>query len=210
MLTIDHLIVTTTDVDALVDELLDRSGLAAVEGGRHPGHGTGNWLVPLGDSYLELLTVVDEDEARTSPFGRWVLERDQHGLAAVCLRTDAIDAVARRIGRSPEPMSRVTADGTELRWQLVGLAEALGPDALPFFIEWDLGDAPHPGATTAPHRTTPEGVTQLDLGGDAALLQAHLGDHDLPVRLVGGVPGPAAACIATSDGSVVLTRAGIG
>lgn len=209
MLAIDHLIVTTTDVRALADDLLARTGLTAVEGGRHPGHGTGNWLVPLGDAYLELLTVVDPDEARTSPFGRWVLDRDQQGLAAVCLRTDDADAVATRLGLTATPMSRVTTDGTELRWRLVGLDDALSPAALPFFIEWDLGDAVHPGRATAPHRTAPLGVTGLELGGDAGRLAARLGDHDLPVRLVGGDPGPHRATIATEAGPVVVTRTGI-
>ena len=209
MLAIDHLIVTTPDVRALVDDLRERTGLAAVEGGRHPGHGTGNWLVPLGDAYLELLTVVDEDEARTSPFGSWVLGRGQEGLAAVCLRTDDADAVAARLDRAATPMSRVTADGIELRWRLVGLDDALSPAALPFFIEWQLGDAPHPGRVPAPHAVAPLGVTGLDLGGDPDELAAWLGQHDLPVRLVGGDPGPDRATVATADGPVVVTRTGI-
>ncbi len=209
MLAFDHLIVTTTDVRGLADELLERTGLAAVAGGRHPGHGTGNWLVPLGDAYLELLAVVDEHEARTSPFGSWVLDRDQHGLAAVCLRTDDADAVAARLGRSATPMSRVTTDGDELRWRLVGLDDALSPRALPFFIEWDLGAATHPGRLDAPHRTQPTGIARLDLGGAPDEVTAWLGTHDLPIELVGGEPGPHAATIDTADGAVVLTRSGI-
>lgn len=208
MFAIDHVVITTDDVRALVAELLDRAGLAAVEGGRHTGHGTGNWLVPLGDSYLELLTVVDPDEARGSPFGRFVLDRPEHGLGLVCLRTDDADAVGARLGRDPQPMSRVTTDGTELRWRLVGLDDALSPARLPFFIEWDLDGATHPGRLPAPHRVLPEGITGLDLGGDATELSAWLGDHDLPVRLVGGEPGPQAVTVATDGGTFVLTRTG--
>ncbi len=210
MLAFDHLIVTTTDVRALAATFRELTGLAAVEGGRHPGHGTGNWLVPLGDAYVELLAVVDEAEARTSPFGRWVLERDQHGLAMVCLRTDDADTTAARLDRTATPMSRVTTDGTELRWRLVGLDDAVSPAALPFFIQWDLADASqHPGRTDVRHDVTPHGITGLDLGGDPDRLSAWLGPHDLPVRLVGGEPGPDRATIATDAGPVVLTRGGL-
>lgn len=208
MLAIDHAIITADDARALAAEVLDRTGLAAVEGGRHTGHGTGNLLVPLGDSYLELLTVVDPDEARGSPFGRWVLDRPEHGLALVCLRTDDADAVGARLDRDPQPMSRVTTDGTQLRWRLVGLDDALSPTRSPFFIEWELGEATHPGGLAAPHQVTPHGITGLDLGGDAARVAARLGRHDLPIRLVGGEPGPQALAVATSDGTFVLTRTG--
>ena len=39
-----------------------------------PGWGTANRIVPLGEAYLELVTVVDDPEAAQSPFGRWVAE----------------------------------------------------------------------------------------------------------------------------------------
>ena len=40
-------------------------GLTVLEGGRHPGRGTANLIVPFGRQYLELLCIVDEDEANT-------------------------------------------------------------------------------------------------------------------------------------------------
>lgn len=205
MLAIDHVILTTDDVGATADELHERTGLAALEGGRHEGHGTGNWLVPLGDSYLELLTVLDEDEARHSPWGSWVLARREHGLAFACLRTPDADAVAARLGRAPVAMSRRTPDGQLLRWRLVGIDDALSSARLPFFIEWDLGDVPHPGAATAPHQTSPHGISGLELGGDPDRVSSWLGPHDLPIDLVGGDPGPRSVTIATDEGPVVLT-----
>lgn len=209
MIAIDHLVITAFDAEDLGAELEGRTGLAAVAGGRHTGHGTGNRLVPLGDAYLELLEVVDPAEARTSPFGRWVLDRPQHGLGLVCLRTGDADAVADRLDRQPVPMSRVTTDGTELRWRLVGLDDALGPARLPFFIEWELAGAPHPGAMPTGHRVEPVGITALELGGDPAVVQRWIGEHDLPIRFVGGPPGPRSATVATSRGSFQLTRTGV-
>lgn len=204
MLAIDHVILTTDDVRATVRDLRERAGLAAIEGGRHEGHGTGNWLVPLGDSYLELLTVHDEEEARQSPFGSWVLDRPAHGLSLVCLRTDDADAIAARTGHDPSPMSRRTPDGAELRWRLVGLEAALSQAALPFFIEWDLGDTPHPGRSPAPHESTPHGITALTWGGDERDFTDWVGEHDLPIHHEPGPPGPRSVTIATDDGPVVL------
>ena len=53
---------------------MEALGFAVEEGGRHPGRGTANLIVPFGDEYLELLAVVDEPEARSSPQGRPVLD----------------------------------------------------------------------------------------------------------------------------------------
>ena len=210
VLAIDHLIVTTDDLAASAEQLLAATGLAAVPGGRHPGHGTGNWIVPLGDAYVELLAVVDEEEAAGSPFGRFVLERAEHGLAAVCLRTDDATTVAERLGRTTAPMERRTPDGTVLRWRLVGLEDALGPARLPFFIEWEVTGDAHPGSTAAPHRVEPVGITALDLGGDPALVAPWVGEHHLPVQFVGGSAGPRRATIATTGGEVELTTTGLG
>src|SRR5918912_1070991 len=52
------------DLDAAAHELEARHGLASIEGGRHAGWGTANRIVPLRESYIELITVVDEAEDR--------------------------------------------------------------------------------------------------------------------------------------------------
>ncbi len=211
MLTIDHVIVAVADPESWAQRLADREGLAAVAGGRHEGTGTGNWIVPLGDDYVELMTVVDQVEAEASALGRWVLDETRTGdrLAAVCLRTDDIDEVARRIGREPEAMSRRTADGTVLRWRLAGLDAAMSDERLPFFIEWNVDGDQHPGRAEAGHRVQPDGITWIEYGGDAERLAAWLGDHALPIRWVDEPPGPRHVAIATSDGTVHITTGGI-
>ena len=76
------------------------SRVASVEGGRHPGYGTANRIVPLADSYLELVTVADESEAVRSPFGSWVarVQCERGRPLGWAVRTHALDAVARRLG----------------------------------------------------------------------------------------------------------------
>jgi hypothetical protein len=76
--------------------------------------------VPLGETYLELVTVIDEAEAAQSPFGSWVA--DAHPALARPLgwavRTDALDDVARRLGLAVRANSRATQSGQLLRWRV--------------------------------------------------------------------------------------------
>ena len=69
---LDHVLIAVADLEAAGGEIEDSHGLASIEGGRHPSWGTANRIVPLGDSYLELIAVVDAAKAAESAFGRWV------------------------------------------------------------------------------------------------------------------------------------------
>src|SRR5262245_6695165 len=75
VLALDHVIVVVADLDSAAGRLYREHGLASVAGGRHAGHGTGNRIVPLGSTYIELMAVVDPDEAASSPVGSWVGQR---------------------------------------------------------------------------------------------------------------------------------------
>lgn len=211
MLAIDHAIVAVLDPAAWAAQLREQTGLAAVPGGVHAGTGTGNWIVPLGDCYLELMTVVDRAEADASELGRWVIEQTRNGdrLAAVCLRTDTIDEIAARIGREAVAMSRQMDDGTVLRWRIVGLDAALSDEQLPFFIEWDIDDGQHPGAMSVVHDVEADGISWIEVGGDHDRLAGWLGDHALPIRYVDEHPGPRTVAIATSERVVRITIGGI-
>ncbi|HEX6254217.1 MAG TPA: VOC family protein [Euzebyales bacterium] len=211
MLAIDHAIIAVNDPASWAARVRARAGLTAVPGGRHVGTGTGNWIVPLGDAYLELMTVVDDAEAQDSPLGRWVIEQTRHGdrLAALCLRTDAIDEIADRLGLTPEAMARRTEDDVELRWRLVGLDAALSGHQLPFFIQWDTDDGRHPGRMPAEHVNAPSGIPWIEFGGDQQRLARWLGEHALPIRCVEEPPGPRTVAVATAQRLVRITTTGI-
>ena len=66
---IDHLVIAVADPDAAARELEAELGIAATGGGEHPGVGTYNRLVFLGDAYLELIGVGDEAAATRWPVG---------------------------------------------------------------------------------------------------------------------------------------------
>ncbi len=100
-------------------------------------------------------------------------------------------------------MSRTRPDGTVLSWELAGLAGAIGPNRLPFFIQWHGDATDHPGAMEADHTTEPVGITSV----------VH-GDVGLTAGLLAAVPqlevephhkGVAAVSIGTTSGTVTLT-----
>jgi glyoxalase-like protein len=204
-LRIDHIVWGVDDFDRTAAEVQDRYGLASVPGGRHPGWGTANRIIPLGPSYLELLAVVDADEAAADPVGSGYARhiRAAAGLMLWCLATDELDAIAARLGLGIEAKSRVLPDGTSLGWRLVGLPEALENPSLPFFIEWDVVPERHPGRMEAVHAVAPEGIASVTVGADPAELSAWLGGAWLPVRLA-GPPGVNSVTVATASGDIVI------
>lgn len=202
MIAIDHVIVAVDDLAASAQMMLAAHGLAAVPGGRHAGHGTGNRIVPLGPNYLELMAVIDPVEAAGSPLGRWVLETATADLApaAVCLRTDDIRPIAAALGEDPEPMSRQRPDGSTLDWLLAGLPGMLGPERLPFFIEWHCDPDDHPGRTLARHIVEPAGISEVVLG--AGRLQDLIDGADGVTPRT--TPGVGSVVIQTGGGPVTL------
>lgn len=205
MLQIDHVILVAADLEVAAAKLLERHGLASIPGGRHPGHGTANRIVPLGDSYLELMGFVDEAEAAASPMGRWALEhrRPEPVPLALCLRTDDIAPIAAALGETPLAMDRVRTDGVRLTWKLAGLEGMLGTQSLPFFIQWEVAPEDHPGAAVAPHRIDPKGIAQVVVGPVTGPLARIIAGVD-GVRITRGHPGVHWVAIATDRGRIVL------
>ncbi len=154
MLPLDHLVYAVPDLEVAVDELAESLGAVAIPGGRHPGLGTRNAILPLeGGCYLELIA---RDEEADAPRGPRPFGLD--GLAAPRLVTwaarstrldDDVEA-ARDRGFDPgviAPVDRAQPDGTRLRWRLT-LREDPGAGGLvPFLIDW--GEAPHPSTASA-------------------------------------------------------------
>ena len=190
MLELDHVLFAVDDLAQGARWFEEQRGLASVVGGSHPGWGTANRIVPLGDAYLELIAVEDDAAAAASPFGRWVAgaaraEPRPLGWAA---RTGELDAVAARLGLEAVPGARTRPDGSTLRWRLAGIEQAAGDGALPFFIEWEPGTA-LPGEAAVRHRDGPARVAQLVVEADRELLAAWLGPHALPLEVRAGKGG---------------------
>ena len=175
-LELSQIIYGVQDLGAATARIAAR-GLTVLDGGRHPGVGTANRIVPLGSAYFEILGVVDEAEARANPYGAALLRQIALGdrLVRWSLRTDALDRVATDRGLVPESRSRRRPDGTLLTWRAAGLSRSLADGWLPFFMEWD-DPAAYPGSLSATHPAQPAGVAWLSLTpGDPQQLQRWLG-----------------------------------
>jgi hypothetical protein len=201
-LVIDHVIFCAPDLDQASDWFLRRHGLRSVAGGRHAGLGTANRIIPLGDNYIELLTVVDRRAARANPFGMWAsvsIEEKSMLPVGLCMRTGDIASVTKRLQLKPTSMSRTTPDGIELRWQLAGLEQTL-TRGHPFFIQWDIDMPDHPGRLLEGQGP----MEKLTLSGRAEELRGWLGADTDEVAVVDGPPEITRLTISHPSGSIEL------
>ena len=203
-LAVDHVLVATHDLTAASRVLADRYGLRSCHGGRHPDWGTANWIVPVGDAYLELVAVVDERVAARCPFGQWVASARPSLVQPIgwAVRATSIDAIAERHGLSVTPGSRAAPSGL-LSWRLAGVERAASEPLLPFFIEWGDG-TPHPSRALGEDSNDSVEIARLELTGDAQRLWQWLGDDGGPVMVDAGQPGVTRIVLSTPRGEVAI------
>ena len=200
---LDHVLIPLADLSRAVSEFERRYGLMSVEGGRHADWGTANRIVPLGDSYLELVAVVDPAEASQSAFGRWVANSRVGRPLGWAIRIDDLGAVAGRLGLSIGAGSRFTATGESLRWRIAGVERAMTEPWLPFFIEWAAGSR-LPGLLDVEHPAGATGIERLIVAGEPKRLSAWLLGHQLPVTLANGGSGVIGVVLSTRSGEIVV------
>jgi Glyoxalase-like domain len=201
---LDHVILGVRDLRASAARLEEQHRLAASPGGRHDAAGTENWIVPLGDAYIELLAVTDPAVAAESPFGRWVADRvsDHDVWLGWCLRTGDLDGVAERHGLDVRFMDR--PGGGRLSWRVAGLRQAWQHPELPFFIQWNVPDEELPGRTSRETQARDARIAAVEVGGDEHELRHWAGDLPGTVRLNDGSPGVHAVAVAGAGGVEVI------
>ena len=154
---VDHVIVGVSDLEQGVREMERRTGIRAVTGGTHPGHGTRNALLSLGeDTYLEIYAPNPGEPVASAAVAelRGLKRPTPIGWAASTSDPQALRSTlkARGFPLTPaEPGSRRKPDGTIVSWVTYGFATLDHPLA-PFFIEWS-------DAETHPSRTSPGGCS---------------------------------------------------
>jgi len=200
---LDHVIFATDDLDREAERWRADFGLDSIEGGRHARWGTANRIVPLGEDYIEIASVVEPDAARENPFGRGLLDRVGYWLGPV-VATDELDRVAATLGLEIGDGSRRRPDGRELRWRSAGFDDPRRDWWMPFFMEWDVPPELHPGRTPAHHERAVRGIASAELVGDAARLEAWLGGAELPFVVVEGPGELRSVTLATDDGDLTI------
>jgi hypothetical protein len=182
-----------------------------VDGGVHPRFGTRNMILPLaGNTYLEIVEVLDHPASDKAPFGQAVRARSAlgGGWLGWVVAVDDITVVEQRLGREAAIGSRHRPDGTELRWKQIGVNGLIADPQLPFFIQWETPAELHPssGADAA------FSLACLEIAGDPHRVSEWLGEtveaplEDVKVEWAApnGTPGIVAAQFQTPSGLVRL------
>lgn len=166
-------------------------GVDPAPGGVHPGLGTRNALLSLGESvYLEVIAP-DPEQDLGGTLGAKLATLIEPGIITWAAATPDLEAVAAAAARAslevrgPVPTERRAPDGTVLRWRLLFLGGHAFGALVPFFIDWL--NTPHPA------RTNPVGGRFLALevrAPDAEALNALYAGLDIPlVAARSDVPG---------------------
>ena len=183
---LDHLVFATDDLRGSVAAFAAATGVEPVEGGRHVGRGTRNYLVAFGaESYLEIIGPdVERPVQGVMPFGIDGLRGSR--LVTWAVRVADLEGAVAAVPElgAVEPMSRRTPAGELLSWRLTATYPAPYDGIVPFLIDW--GTSRHPAESGLP------AVELVDFGAthpradevNAVLEALHIG-----LRVVAGEPG---------------------
>ena len=205
---LDHLMWGAPDLASGIAEGARLFDAAPVRGGVHPGLGTCNALLSLGDAaYLEVIAP-DPAQELSGTLGARLATLREPGLITWAAATHDLEGVARAAAaaslkvRGPVPTERKAPDGRVLRWRLLFLGGHDFGGLVPFFIDWL--DTAHPA------RTNPPGGRFLALdvhSPRAEALNALFADLGLGFAAVPGDAPNLLARIGTRSGEVVLESA---
>jgi Glyoxalase-like domain len=149
---LDHLLLGCNDLDKGIAFVEQHLGVRAALGGVHPGRGSRNALLKLGErKYLEIIAPDPAQPASADQRGLHSIEEPT--LIGWAAHVDDIEAVKSKLTAAKIAFTPVLAgqrqrpSGETLRWKALSLADDKG-GLLPFFIEWSK-ESPHP-STDAP------------------------------------------------------------
>lgn len=202
---LDHLLLGIADLEAGIAWVERMTGIRARAGGVHPGVGTRNALLSLGNhQYLEILALDPAQQTKG-----WLAEMVQHlkepklvTWAAATQSAKAIAEQARVAGHDsegPRDGARALPNGQVLKWQTVSVTTDLG-GVIPFFIAW--------GATTLhPSRMAPAGCRLVSFTlqhPQPERVQATLQNLGIEAAVKRGDEARLVAVLSTPKGEVVL------
>jgi hypothetical protein len=202
---IDHVLIAVADLGPSARAFEAKLGVTSVEGGRHTQWGTANRIVPLGDTYLELVSVADRAAASGTAYGSWVARAAANPSRPMgwAVRVEDLDELARRLGLAVTRGGRVRPDGRSISWRTAGIEVAASEPSLPFFIEW-ADEMDLPGRATVAHPFHGIRLARLVIAGDPDRLADWLGKHRLPVDVRRGDAAVVQVVLEHAGGETVL------
>jgi len=138
---VDHILLGVPDLPSGMKAFEQATGVKPVYGGKHPGRGTENALVSLGDGiYLELIAPQQQPDS-TNDFTRQLAALKKPTLVGWAAHTNDIAALREKLSSDGftvsdlRPGSRLTPAGTRLEWTTLSIDKPEIATA-PFFIQW--------------------------------------------------------------------------
>lgn len=202
---IDHLVFATPNLAAGVEQVEKLLGVKATPGGQHPGAGTRNALIGLGDqTYLEIIGP-DPDQPKPALSRRFDIDDlESSRLVTWAAKSTDLDALVKNSKQHGVDLGLVQAgsrrrpDEVLLSWRTVS-PTSNADGIIPFFIDW--GTTPHPASSL------PKGCTLISFRAEhpnADRVRAELSSLGLNLH-VDARPSPAlVATIHTPHGDVEL------
>jgi Glyoxalase-like domain len=144
---LDHILLGCSDLQRGIAFVEERTGVKAAFGGVHPGRGTQNALLSLGERrYLEI--IAPDPRQSGDEHGSRLQKFTEPRLIGWAAHPGNLRELASRLGKAgivtegPTPGSRNRPDGRVLHWATLALKDD-GDGLLPFFIEWGA-ESVHP------------------------------------------------------------------
>ncbi len=144
---LDHILLGCSDLQRGIAFVEERTGVKAAFGGVHPGRGTQNALLSLGERrYLEI--IAPDPRQSGDEHGSRLQKFTEPRLIGWAAHPGDLRELASRLGKAgtategPTPGSRNRPDGRVLHWATLALKDD-GDGLLPFFIEWGA-ESVHP------------------------------------------------------------------
>jgi catechol 2,3-dioxygenase-like lactoylglutathione lyase family enzyme len=152
---LDHILLGCSDLDRGIAFVQERTGIPPAFGGVHPGRGTQNALISLGEPsrrelnprrYLEIIAP-DPKQSGVQQYSA-IAKLNEPRLIGWAVHRDDLDQFAARLRKEgiefegPQPGSRQRPHGKVIHWKALRLKDDHG-GLLPFFIEWSA-DTTHP------------------------------------------------------------------
>lgn len=203
---VDHLVYATPNLAAGIEQVEKLLGVEAVPGGQHPGAGTRNALIRLGElTYIEIIGP-DPDQAKPAQPRRFGIDEIHASrLVTWAAKSKDLEALVTNakskgidLGQA-QSGSRRRPDGVLLSWRLTASPTLNADGIVPFFIDW--------GATPHPASSLPKGCTLVALRAehpDANRVQTELSALGLNLRVESGAAPSLIATIHTPHGDVEL------
>jgi hypothetical protein len=148
---LDHVILGCNDLDRGIAFVEDYTGVRAAFGGVHPGRGTRNALLSLGQRrYLEIMAPDPDQPDAKDPLALHLRKLSEPQITGWAVHPGDLGSFAKKLRdagvafEGPSPGSRKRPDGHVLQWQSLTLKDNHSW-LLPFFIEWSA-DSLHPSA----------------------------------------------------------------